>query len=85
MKNEDERPEYHRVQVKMQCGTFSVASTGNQISSRLNSMVGANGLAVIAKIPNSKEKVYSTGFFGDVSTTPSQSYDKVLLFDTIVM
>lgn len=47
-KNEDERPEYHRVLVKVQPnGIFSMTSTGNQISSRLNSMVNANGLAII--------------------------------------
>ncbi|XP_028136337.2 gephyrin isoform X1 [Diabrotica virgifera virgifera] len=49
--NNDSRPEYHRVQVSFDptIGEFKLSSTGNQISSRLNSLVGANGLAIVRK------------------------------------
>ncbi|XP_072378222.1 gephyrin [Diabrotica undecimpunctata] len=49
--NNDSRPEYHRVQISFDptIGEFKATSTGNQISSRLNSLVGANGLAIVKK------------------------------------
>ncbi|CAH1099248.1 unnamed protein product [Psylliodes chrysocephalus] len=49
LKNNDPRPEYHRVQVKISpdSGELVAYSTGDQISSRLNSLIGANGLAVV--------------------------------------
>lgn len=49
--NNDPRPEYHRVQVSVDpiSGEFKMRSTGNQISSRLNSLVGANGLAIVER------------------------------------
>lgn len=70
--NEDDRPEYHRVLVKIHASdNISLTSTGNQISSRLNSMVGANGLAIVNKnIPS-----FSYSSAGDLT---------VLLFDNLV-
>lgn len=71
MKNNDERPEYHRVQVKLDLsGALTLTSTGNQISSRLTSMVGANGLALVERTTREKEQ--------------QNSIVDVLLFDDIV-
>lgn len=41
------RPEFHRVHLTRQNGTFMARSTGMQSSARLLSMVGANGLLVL--------------------------------------
>lgn len=49
MTNYDARPEYHRVHIDFIGGEPRHTSTGNQISSRLNSMVGANGLSIVKK------------------------------------
>ncbi|KAF7280447.1 hypothetical protein GWI33_005844, partial [Rhynchophorus ferrugineus] len=47
--NNDIRPEYVRVTVRRDPDNQFVAkSTGNQISSRLNSMVNANGLLLVS-------------------------------------
>lgn len=72
MKNSDVRPEYHRVQVKIDLsGALTLESTGNQISSRLNSMVGANGLALVKGTTKEKKE--------------QKSIVDVLLFDDLVM
>lgn len=42
-----ERPEFHRVTLRRQAGRFVAISTGNQASSRLLSLVGANALLVL--------------------------------------
>ncbi|CAG9819731.1 unnamed protein product [Phaedon cochleariae] len=47
LENKDNRPEYQRVRVYQQSGVTTLLSTGNQTSSRLNSLVGANGLALV--------------------------------------
>lgn len=52
MKLDPERPEYHRVHLNYLDNKIQVVSTGNQISSRLNSFVGANGLLIL---PSKKE------------------------------
>lgn len=43
--NNDQRPEYVRVKVSQE---LKASTTGNQISSRLNSMVHANGLLLVS-------------------------------------
>ncbi|XP_057652615.1 gephyrin [Diorhabda carinulata] len=64
--NNDPRPEYHRVRVSVDpiSGEFKMRSTGNQISSRLNSLVGANGLAVVKK--GVKTSTYNVMLFDDL-------------------
>ncbi|KAJ8922790.1 hypothetical protein NQ315_007825 [Exocentrus adspersus] len=53
LKNNDIRPEYHRVAVKVETdGELVGKSTGNQISSRLNSLADANGLAIVTNTTN---------------------------------
>ncbi|KAK9870063.1 hypothetical protein WA026_006157 [Henosepilachna vigintioctopunctata] len=47
VKNNDERPTYLRAEVKYIDGAFVATTTGNQTSSRINSLVGANGLVLI--------------------------------------
>jgi molybdopterin biosynthesis enzyme MoaB len=46
-----ERPEYHRAAVEWVAGGFTATSTGSQLSSRLLSLVGANGLVCVPKGP----------------------------------
>ncbi|KAL3266261.1 hypothetical protein HHI36_010441 [Cryptolaemus montrouzieri] len=43
----DGRPSYLRAEVKFSNGSFSATTTGNQMSSRINSLVGANGLVLV--------------------------------------
>ncbi|XP_044749881.1 gephyrin-like [Coccinella septempunctata] len=45
--NNDERPSYLRAQVRFSDGAFTATTTGNQVSSRINSLVNANALVVI--------------------------------------
>nr|CAI5828088.1 unnamed protein product [Callosobruchus analis] len=46
--NSDARPDYQRVNVIDRNGTMFAYSNGNQISSNLNSLCNANGLAIIS-------------------------------------
>ncbi|XP_018571465.1 gephyrin [Anoplophora glabripennis] len=73
--NKDERPEYHRVQVYSTYGGLSAVSTGKQISSRLNSLAGANGLAIVSKCQETK----SNSSF----SSKSNKYN-VIIFDDIL-
>jgi molybdopterin molybdotransferase len=43
------RPEFHRVSLTQENGTYMARSTGMQSSARLLSMVGANGLLVLPR------------------------------------
>nr|XP_023030118.1 gephyrin [Leptinotarsa decemlineata] len=63
--NQDSRPEYQRVQVKVNSGYFVMKSTGNQISSRLNSLVDANGLALV--ISRQKLTNFNVLLFDEIS------------------
>ena len=47
IKLDPERPEYHRVRLEWAGGRFMARSTGSQLSSRLLSLVGANGLVCV--------------------------------------
>lgn len=47
------RPEYHRVSLTFEDGVYKATTTGNQISSRLLSMVSADALLIL---PQGKEK-----------------------------
>ncbi|KAI9302176.1 hypothetical protein BJ944DRAFT_124524 [Cunninghamella echinulata] len=48
----DPRPEYHRVRVYVNNGSLEATSTGNQQSSRMISMLSANGLLKLPKKTN---------------------------------
>lgn len=76
--NTDERPEYHRVRVTSSNGQLSATSTGKQISSRLNSLAGANGLAIVHKTvkPKSNNEFY-------FPSANSSSNSNVIIFDDL--
>ncbi|KAG5879126.1 Gephyrin, partial [Gonioctena quinquepunctata] len=67
LENKDIRPEYHRVKVtcNKSTGKYRAVSTGNQISSRLNSLVGANGLALV-EAKGSMAEYYEVLLFDDL-------------------
>ncbi|KAJ8937396.1 hypothetical protein NQ318_015748, partial [Aromia moschata] len=85
--NNDERPEYHRVMISRDTsGSLIAESTGNQISSRLNSLVGANGLAIVTKpVENAERCGMLLGRRGRVMTQESvpSSY-QAILFDNLM-
>lgn len=51
------RPEFHRVHLAREQGSFTARTTGSQSSGRLLSMVGANGLLVLPK----QDKPFTAG------------------------
>ena len=57
LQGEPSRPEFHRVQLTQENGTFMARSTGMQSSARLLSMVGANALLTLPK----QEKPFAAG------------------------
>ncbi|XP_045479043.1 gephyrin [Harmonia axyridis] len=66
--NNDVRPSYLRAQVRFSQGSFTATTTGNQVSSRINSLVNANALVIIP--PNYKNytalETFSTILIGDL-------------------
>lgn len=64
----DTRPSYLRAQVRYSDGAFVASTTGNQVSSRINSLVNANALVVIpGNYKNySAMETFHTILFGDL-------------------
>lgn len=68
LRNRDVRPEYVRVSVVYKNGALVATSTGSQVSSRLNSLLGANGLMVVP---------------GNTEQAQDQSYDTVIISNVL--
>ncbi|CAH0556427.1 unnamed protein product [Brassicogethes aeneus] len=94
IKNSDARPEYARAVVSFKNGILSAHTTGSQVSSRLNSLLGANGLIIVPgknlqDINNSASQPIfgqtTPNIFGQYSIKPiSQTcLYKVLLFSEL--
>ncbi|VEN63111.1 unnamed protein product [Callosobruchus maculatus] len=80
--NSDARPDYRRVTVEAKDGIISAYSNGNQISSNLNSVCNANGLAIIqpqSTIP--QRPIHSPFGTTYVSEVPLEQV--IVLFDNI--